>query len=215
MAKHPSWSDDYWLLLMQLYLCEPVGLKPIYSRGLVELALELHLTPQFLHNQMFRLRQLDTPLIQHLWSTYGQHPKRLQKEVELLRRMNGFGQPSAFYQGVEIAENTWEKDFKPIAGTTITPLMLILVLDLYFRLTPLTMVAETPEVMELAKLIGIDTHDVCHIMQIYQALDPYLQRPPAPDEPLTAACQAVWQRYGNDNPESLEALAAQTKDYFK
>ena len=45
MAKNVSWSDDYWLLLMQLYLRKPVGVKALYSRGLVQLALELHIEP--------------------------------------------------------------------------------------------------------------------------------------------------------------------------
>ena len=47
------WSDEYWLLLMQLYLRKPEGLKPIYSRKMVELGMELHLEPRFLYEQMF------------------------------------------------------------------------------------------------------------------------------------------------------------------
>ena len=62
MAKNVSWSDDYWLLLMQLYLRKPVGVKALYSRGLVQLALELHIEPRVLRSQMFRLRQIDTPV---------------------------------------------------------------------------------------------------------------------------------------------------------
>ena len=54
MPKHHLWSDEYWLLLMQLYLKKPVGLKPLYSRDMVDLSLELHLPPQFLYGQMFR-----------------------------------------------------------------------------------------------------------------------------------------------------------------
>ena len=48
MVKHSQWSDEYWLLLMQLYLKKPVGAKALYSKGLVNLALELHIKPQFL-----------------------------------------------------------------------------------------------------------------------------------------------------------------------
>ena len=214
MVKHPLWSDEYWLLLMQLYLRKPVGLKPLYSRRLVELALELHIQPQFLHAQMFRLRQLDTPLIQQLWDTYSTRPKRLQKEVQLLRRMNGFGQAGEFYQGVAVNES-WEKDFKPIApDSKITPVMLIMVLDLYFRLTPITMVPETPEITDLARLMGITTSEICGIMTVFQSLDPYLNRNKAADSPLAEPCKAVWQRFGNDGPEDLAAFAAQVKDYF-
>ena len=56
MAKNVSWSDDYWLLLMQLYLRKPVGVKALYSRGLVQLALELDIEPRVLRAQMFRQR---------------------------------------------------------------------------------------------------------------------------------------------------------------
>ena len=42
MAKHPLWKDEYWLLLLQLYQKKPMGVKPLYSKGMVNLALELH-----------------------------------------------------------------------------------------------------------------------------------------------------------------------------
>lgn len=213
MVRHPLWSDEYWLLLMQLYLRKPVGLKPLYSRALVSLALELHIPPQYLHTQMFRLRQLDTPLIQQLWDKYSRRPKRLQREAELLRRMNGFGQPEEFYQGVAVNES-WEKDFKPIPGTVFTPVMLVMVLDLYFRLTPITMVPETPEIIELGRVIHATPAAICQAMEVFQGLDPYLSRETVTDSPLAAPCQALWQRFGNDGPEPLATFAAQVKDYF-
>ena len=70
MAKHPLWSDEYWLLLMQLYLKKPVGVKPLYSRGIVDLSLDLHIPPEFLHAQMFKLRMI-TPRIGRLWEKSG------------------------------------------------------------------------------------------------------------------------------------------------
>ena len=96
MATHPLWSDEYWLLLMQLYLKKPEGVKPIYNRQLVALALELHIPPQFLNQQMFRLRTIDTPRIQRLWDTYGQNPKKLARGVKLLRQKKGYGNASLF-----------------------------------------------------------------------------------------------------------------------
>lgn len=36
MATHPLWSDEYWLLLLQLYQQKPAGVKPLYSRQLVK-----------------------------------------------------------------------------------------------------------------------------------------------------------------------------------
>ena len=53
MAKNALWSDEYWLLLMRLYLRKPEGVKPMYSKEMVKLALELHIPPQFLYEQMF------------------------------------------------------------------------------------------------------------------------------------------------------------------
>ena len=75
MANHPLWSDEYWLMLMQLYLRKPVGVKPMYSKRLVALSLELHIPPQFLYSQMLRLRQIDTPRMERLWNTYGENPE--------------------------------------------------------------------------------------------------------------------------------------------
>ena len=39
MAKNSKWQDDYWLLLMQVYLRRPVGVKPLYSRDMVALSM--------------------------------------------------------------------------------------------------------------------------------------------------------------------------------
>ena len=52
MAIHPLWTDDYWLLIMQLYQKSPAGVKSEYSRSVVELALELHIPPKTLQVQM-------------------------------------------------------------------------------------------------------------------------------------------------------------------
>ena len=39
MAKHPLWNEEYWLLLLQLYQKKPMGVKPLYSKGMVPLPL--------------------------------------------------------------------------------------------------------------------------------------------------------------------------------
>lgn len=46
MAKNTNWKDDYWLFILQLYLRKPVGIKPMYSRAMVNLALEVHVHPR-------------------------------------------------------------------------------------------------------------------------------------------------------------------------
>ena len=58
------WYDDYWLLLMQQYLRKPAGIKPVYSRDMVELSLELHITPQELHKRMGEIARLRIPRIE-------------------------------------------------------------------------------------------------------------------------------------------------------
>ena len=214
MAKRIEWQDEYWLLLIQLYLQKPEGVKHLFSRGLVDIALELHIPPKDLHTRMYRLRQIDTPRLQRLWDEYAGNPRKLRRGVKLLRQMNGFGNADAFYAGVGINES-WERDFKPIGGTPFSPMMLTIVLDLYFRLTPVTMAVETPEVVELARLMHVTPGDIVGILDIFMACDPYMRHAKAVSSPLTAHCQELWAQYGNDDPEKLAALAAQMKEYFK
>ena len=215
MAKNSFWTEEYWLLLIQVYLKKPVGVKPLYSRALVDLSMELHIRPQYLYRKMFRLRQLDTPRMEQLWATYGENPKRLSHEVNLFRQMKGFGQADEFYSGVEVNER-FERNFKPLdEDARLSPVHLILILDLFFRLTSITMVAETPEIIDLAKLLKVPASLIVEVMNVYQFCDPYLNRDDMMIDPLLAPCQAVWQRYGSENPEKLSALASQLKDYFR
>lgn len=191
-----------------------MGVKSIYSRSLINLALELHIEPKYLYNQMFRIRRQDSPLMQQLWNTYAEHPKRLAAEVEKLREMSGFGQKDVFYKDVAIKES-WEKNYRPLeADGELTIVALTMILDLYFRLTPITMVAETPEVQELARLLKIKAEKVAMVLEIFMQCDPYLNRLDLDLPPLLPDCQRVWQRYGND-PEKLSAEAAQMSAWYK
>ena len=182
MAKNQLWHDDYWLLLMQLYLRKPVGVKAMYSRPMVELSIELHIA---------------------------------SRAVELLRNMMGFGSAGGFYDGVEV-EETFERDFRPLAeDERLTPIMLIVILDQYFRLTPITMVAETPEVRQLSSLMHIPVSLVVDVLEVFQHCDPYLNRRDVAISPLLAPCQQIWQRYGNIDTRQLASYAEQLKEYFK
>lgn len=216
MAYNSSlWQDDFWILLMQVYQRKPVGMKPVYSRLMVDLALELHIDPKTLHSRMFELRNAATPSLKRLWERYGNSQRRLNRDAEKVRGMAGFANGGEFYHGVEV-EESFEKDFRPVPRCKgFTPVALILILDLYFRLTPITMNSDTPEVRELAKLVKAKVEDVVEVMNVYQILDPYLNRNEFMVSPLLAPCQRVWQRYGNGNIEELAALAAQIKEYFK
>jgi hypothetical protein len=129
--------------------------------------------------------------------------------------MKGFGSASDFYQGVEVQE-TFERDFRPLAeDQQFTPVMLIMILDLYFRLSTITMVAETPEVQELARLLKLKSSDIVLVLDIYQTYDPYLKRDMLIDSELLLPCQQIWQRYGTMEPHVLAAYAEELKEYFK
>ena len=215
MAKNQIWQDDYWLLLMQLYLRKPTGVKPMYCKPLVELSLELHIAPQQLHARMAQIDRLDTPRIERLWQEYSRNPKRLTRAVQLLRNMIGFNNADDFYEGVEV-EETFERDFRPLPeDEQLTPVMLTLILDLYFRLTPLTMVTDTPEVRNLASTLRISAQRIVDVLEIFQHCDPYLNRSDVLITPLLTPCQQIWQRYGNGDPRQLAALAQELKEYYK
>jgi len=215
MAKKIKWQEDYWLLLMQIYLRKPIGMKPVYSREMVNLGLELHISPEALAAKMHQLSRLETPRIERIWQTYSSDTNKLTRAARLLREMKGFGKADEFYNGVEVNE-TWERDWQPLAeDRQLTPVMLILVLNLYFKLTPITMVKATPEVQELAKLLRISTDMVVELLDVYQHCDPYLNRRDVIFTPLQVPCQTIWLRYGNGSPEELDALATQLKEYYK
>ena len=214
MAKNLVWHDDYWLLLLQIYLRKPVGVKPLYNRAMVDLSLELHIPPESLQRRMEMITRMDTPRLERFWNTYSKSPKRLERAVHLLREMKGFGAAEEFYQGVEVQE-TFEKDFRPLAeDERFTPVMLIILLDLYFQLTPITMVKDTPEIQETARLLKLRPEEIVEILTIYQHCDPYLNRSDVVFSPLFLPCQQIWQRYGNQEPTVVEAHARELKEFF-
>lgn len=215
MAKSTVWQDDYWLMLMQIYLHKPVGVKPLYSHEMIDLSVELHIAPQILRSRMQQIATLETPRIERIWRTYADNPRKLARAVKLLREMKGFGSAGDFFQGVEIQE-TFEKDFRPLAeDERFTPVMLILILDLYFCLSTITMVEETPEVQELAKLLKLKSSDIVMVLDVFQTCDPYLNREASVDSALLLPCQQIWQRYGNMEPHVLAAYAEELKEYFR
>ncbi len=214
MAKKAVWHDDYWLLLMEAYLQRPVGVKPLYSKTMVNLSLELHIAPESLQTRMQQIATLKTPRVERIWKTYSTNPKRLARAVRLYRSMNGFGAADEFYAGVEVQE-TFERDFRPLEqDERFTPVMLILILNLYFQLTPQTMVTLTPEVAQLARKLQLKAQDVVEVLDVYQICDPYLERSEVTFSPLLLPCQQIWQRMSDKEPQDLHALATQLSAYF-
>lgn len=215
MNNHPLWTDDYWPLIMQLYMSKPTGVKTPFSKPVVDLAIELHIPPKFLHEQMHLLRRHATPSLQRIWDTYTGNPRRLGRDVKRLRQMAGFGSAGMFYEGVLPADD-FAADYSPIApGSPLTRVMLIIILDLYYRLTPITMVKQTPEVAAAARLLGLKPEEVVSVLCTYQTFDPILHRPTPSDGTLTEACRKVWKQYGSEEPERLAAAALRLAEYYK
>ena len=164
---------------------------------------------------MQQLARLDTPRIERIWNTYSSDRKRLTRAVQLLRDMKGFGAAEDFYEGVEVQES-FERDFRPLdEDERFTPVMLILILNLYFQLTPITMVSGTPEVAELARLLKIKAKDVVEVLDVFQICDPYLERNEVTLSPLLLPCQRVWQRMSDKEPHQLDAFAEELKEYYR
>lgn len=215
MAKNLNWQDDYWLLLLQLYLQKPVGVKATYNRLLVMLSLELHIPPQELRSRMCEIAKLDTPRVERIWHDYARNPQRLNRAVRLLHEMKGFNSGGDFYEGVAVQE-TFERDFRPLAEEPrLTPVALILILDEYFRLTPITMTTATPEVQQLARLLRVPPQLVEDVLTVFQHCDPYLSRRDVCLSPLLLPCHDIWQRYGNGDVEQLADYAGQLKEYYR
>lgn len=215
MVTHSLWSEEYWPMLLQIYFKKPIGIKPTYTRPIVELSLELHIPPYILYAKMEEFHLNNLPSIQALWKVYANNPKKLQKDAKRIRKMKGFGKPEEFYEGVT-TEETFEKDFKPIEkATDLTPVTLIIVLDLYFHLTPVTMTEETPEVKEVARLLNITPHRVVEIMDVYRFCDPYLNHADLMISPLLLPCQNIWDRYGNADTKELSALTEELCYYYR
>ncbi len=215
MAKTTQWLDEYWLPLLQVYLKKPVGKKATYSRDMVELSMELHIAPHLLAQRMEQLARFDTPRLERIRQTYVNKPQRLSRAVRLWREMRGFGAADDFYEGVEVNE-TFEQDFRPLEGEPkLTPAALILILNLYYQLVPQTMVTETPEVAEMARLLKVQPALVVEVLTLFQLCDPYLQRSDVSLSELLAPCSKVWQRFENQSPEQLHAFAEELKEYYR
>lgn len=215
MSSVKEWREEYWLPLLQLFLEKPAGVKPLFSKGLVGLSMRLHIPPHELYDRMFTLRNKSGQLVGQLWKRYGRNHKRLRRDVDKFWQMQGFGHSASFYDGVKVNE-TFEKMFRPINGyPSLKPVSLVMILDLYFRLIPNTMVPETPDVRQLAKLLGTTPELVAEVMDVFRFIDPYLNRADMMISPLLEPCQTVWNRYGNGSPQLLSATAAQLREYFK
>ena len=200
---------------------KPVGIKAMYSRKTVALALELHIHPSILYKKMFMIRQPQTPTLRHLTESLCNNTRKLRKTCRQLRDIINMGKGSTFYDDVETNE-TFELDFRPVNAPTaqimrrplFTPAMLIIILDLYFRLIPSTMTIETPDVRDVADLLDIDPGNVVDILEIYQYCDPFMQHTDTLMDPMLPPCHKIWERYSEKDPTLLSSTAKQLREYF-
>lgn len=215
MEKSNRWSEEYWWLIMQLYLRKPCGVKPLYNRDAIDLCLKIHVEPEVIHEKLLSLDASATPWLKDFRSRYEANPNKLKRAVDKTERMMGFGSAGAFFQDVETHE-TFEKDFRPLPDCEgLTNVMLTLMLDLYFKLTPPTMVAETPEIIDLSKRLRVKPELTVRVLVTFQYCDPYLNRKNPPRSPLFDACLAVWSRYDGCTPETLSSTSADLMEYFR
>ena len=187
-----NWTNEYWPLLIQAYLAKPEGPKSQWSRWAVDLAMELHLRPADIADRMKTIDTHATPAVERLLTHYKAHPRRLQRDADSLHSMAGFGASAAFYDGVETAAQGFEALYRPTGGTPYTPAMLIIMLDLYFRLIPATMVETTPEVRDMARRTRLTEAEVTEVLHTYLYVDPASRKRSddalAAFSPLTALC---------------------------
>ena len=189
-------------------------MKSEFSHPVVELGIELHIPPRTIYEQMCALEKRATPSLQRLWALYADNPKRLARDIKRLKQMAGFGDSGLFYEGVQTTPS-FERDYRPIDNSSdITPVMLVIILELYFALTPNTMVSETPEVLDMARLLSLKPEEIVRILEIYQTFDPILKRKAADQSPIADEAKRVWKRYYSEQPELLHAAADKLKLYF-
>ena len=206
---HPFLQADILPLCGGISCCDPVG--PVDQEQGAKICLSVLVQPA----QQEGTVGVDLAVFRAQRSVVMAH-QRAEAVPEGVVQMQHFrGSAGDFFQGVEIQE-TFEKDFRPLAeDERFTPVMLILILDLYFCLSTITMVEETPEVQELAKLLKLKSSDIVMVLDVFQTCDPYLNREASVDSALLLPCQQIWQRYGNMEPHVLAAYAEELKEYFK
>ena len=212
------WNNEYWPLLIQAYLAKPEGIKSQWSRTAVDLAMELHLRPTDITDRLKTIDAHNSAPVERLLQHYKAHPRRLLRDTERLRHMSGFGDMAAFYDGVSTATHKFEALYRPVGGTPFTPAMLTILLDLYFRLVPTTMVDSTPEVRDMAQRTGLTADQVVEALHIFLFIAP-AARKGSDDElaafsPLTPLCNATWHRLDNGNPAIVAQEARRYYEYY-
>lgn len=208
------WSDEYWPLVVETYKKKPEGVKPLFSRPVVDISLRLHIPPKEIVRRLQDLQKMDSPSLRRLYDEL-KNPRKLRKTVQALQKQEGFGTAGKFFDDIETNES-WELDFRPIeAEPRLMPIHLIIILDLYFHLTPTTMIVETDEIRDLARQLRITPGLIVQVLDVYKFCDPYLNNSDIMIDPLLFPCKDVWNRFADSMGKKLSDTATELKEYFK
>lgn len=212
------WSNGYWPLAINAFLTPPEGQKTRYSRPVVDLAMRLHVRLADIVDKLNTVGAHSDKAVERLFCHYKAHPKLLKRDVARLCSMGGFGNGDAFYEGVDTAEQDFERWYRPVDGAELTPAMLTLLLNLYFRLVPTTMVETTPEVADMARRTGLSAARVVEVLRIFLHIDPCARVRDndglADFSPLTPVCRDFWTRLGDGDPMKVAREAEKFLQYY-
>ncbi|WP_106485218.1 hypothetical protein [Bacteroides sp. Marseille-P3684] len=187
-----QWSKEESLLVLDLYLSKPVGMKSVTDETLVDRAQLLGRTPDAFCRRMMQFQQWypvlpfdagedvfgdDNPAV---WSIYFGQPKLAHREAAALL-----------------------KDF--CIGT--------LVLNLYFQLIISTMNEKVPEVMALARQVKRPAKEIVALLHVYAALDPFVKDHPADDLAIPSVYRQLWSRYADDM-DKLSRVAKYVEGHY-
>ncbi len=172
-----QWTTEEAILVLDLYMSKPKGMRPATDEQLVNLAQLLGRTPESLCRRMQKFQQwypvlpfdVTEPIYNDenpaIWNEYFAQPRKAHKEA-----------PSIL------------EEF--CIGT--------LVLNLYFQLIISTMNEKVPEVVELGKLVKRPAKAIAGMLLSYASLDPFMKDGPAVDLPASSVQRQLWNRYADD-----------------
>ncbi len=173
-----QWTTEEAILVLELYMSKPKGMKSATDKNLVNLAQLLGRTPESLCRRMQKFQQ---------W--YPVLP---------------FDTEESIYNGENPA--IWNDYFaQPCKAHKEAPAILeefcigTLVLNLYFQLIISTMNEKVLEVIELSKLVKRPAKNIANMLLAYASLDPFIKKDAlVTNMPMSPIQQQLWNRYAND-----------------
>lgn len=187
-----QWSTEESILVLDLYMNKPKGMKPATDETLVNLAQLLGRTPESLCRRMQKFQQwypvlpFDTEETLYndenpaIWNDYFAQPRKAHKEAPAILE--------------EFCIDT-------------------LVLNLYFQLIISTMNEKVPEVVELSKLVKRPAKAVADMLLSYASLDPFMKDTPTMNVSASPIQQQLWNRYADDM-DKLSHVAKYIENHY-